>query len=164
MEERTAIATRLGNRRPTLVSIGAALLVVVVATLAFWSGTRDSGSADASEGPSVVEPLDGSGLARVRLTERAAERIGLQTTPVRETAAGGGNMQTVVPYSALLYDTDGRTWVYTSPEPLAFVRAPVEVERVEGSRAFLSDGPPAGTAVVSVGAALLLGTELGVDH
>ena len=164
MQERTDIGMRLGGRRTALVSIGVAL--VVVGALALWWGTQDSGdeSAAAAE-PAVLEPIDGSSLMRVRLTERAAERIDLQTTPVRSgAAADGGEPQTVVPYSALLYDTDGKTWVYTSTEPLAFVRAPVEVERIDESLAILSEGPPVGTAVVSVGAALLLGAESGVDH
>jgi hypothetical protein len=33
------------------------------------------------------------------------------------------------------------------------------VRRVEGAQALLSDGPPAGTVVVTVGAAELLATE-----
>ena len=28
----------------------------------------------------------------------------------------------VIPYSAVLYDADGATWMYTSPKPLVFVR------------------------------------------
>ena len=158
------IAMRLRTRRSVMVSIGAAL--VVIGGLALWWGTQASGEeAESAAGPAVLEPLEGTGLARVRLTERAAERIDLLTTPVREApGAGSGTPQTVVPYSSVLYDADGLTWVYTSPEPLVFVRAPIEVERIDGSLAFLSEGPPSGTAVVSLGAALLLGTEFEVDH
>ena len=162
MQQISDIEMRLGGRRNALVWLAVALVVAAAGALALWWAT--DGSEDEAAGapaPAVLEPLEGSDLVRVRLTERAAERIDLQTVPVREA---GGASGTVVPYSAILYDTDGRTWVYTSPEPLAFVRAPVDVERVEGQRAFLSEGPPAGTPVVSVGAALLLGTELGVDH
>ncbi|MGH3022456.1 MAG: hypothetical protein ACRDNI_02260 [Gaiellaceae bacterium] len=164
MAGKSDIATRLGTRRSVLTSIGAALMVVGV--LALWWGTQASGEeVESAAGPAVLEPLEGTTIVRVRLTERAAERIGLETTPVREApGAGGAPPQAVVPYSSVLYDTDGRTWVYTSPEPLAFVRAPIEVERIDGSLAFLSDGPAAGTDVVSVGAALLLGTEFEVDH
>ena len=161
---RDDIGMELGNRRSLLITIGAAL--VLLGVLAFWWGTQESGEATATVAePAVLEPIEGTSLLRVRLTKRAAERIGLQTTRVRNAAAAdSGTSQRVVPYSAVLYDTDGQTWVYTSPEPLAFVRAPVEVERVEGPLAYLSEGPPEGTAVVSVGAALLLGTESGVDH
>jgi hypothetical protein len=34
--------------------------------------------------PVVVEPIEGTGLNRLTLTERAAERLGIQTAPVRE--------------------------------------------------------------------------------
>ena len=57
-----------------------------------------------------------------------------------------------MPYSALLYDSRGNTFTYTSPEPLTFVREKVRVERVEGDHVVLSEGPPAGTRVETVGA------------
>ena len=50
----------------------------------------------------------------------------------------------VVPYDAVLYDVQGGTWVYTSPEPLVFVRHPVVVEYIDKGQAVLSEGPPAG--------------------
>ncbi len=50
--------------------------------------------------------------------------------------------------------------MYTSTGPLSFLRQEVEVDRVEGSVAFLLDGPPAGSRVVTVGAAEVYGTEL----
>ena len=68
----------------------------------------------------------------------------------------------MVPYGALLYDSKGATWLYTSPASLTFVRAPIVVERIDGDRVTVRTGPPAGTAVVTVGAALLFGLETGV--
>jgi hypothetical protein len=38
----------------------------------------------------------------------------------------------------------------------------VDVDRIQGTRAFLSRGPAAGTRVVTVGAAEVYGTELDV--
>ena len=67
----------------------------------------------------------------------------------------------VVPTSAVLYDAKGKTWVYTNPEPLVFVRHAVSIDYIDGDRAVLLDGPVSGTAVVTVGAAELLGTEYG---
>ena len=64
----------------------------------------------------------------------------------------------------MLYDPDGATFTYTSPEPLVFVRAPITIDRIEGDVAYLTEGPATGTSVVTVGAAELFGTELGVDH
>ncbi|HJX15633.1 MAG TPA: hypothetical protein VJ386_07845 [Candidatus Deferrimicrobiaceae bacterium] len=74
--------------------------------------------------------------------------------------SGSNEKKKVVPYGAVYYDAKGDAWVYVNTKPLAFERRRVDVERVEGDLAFLSDGPPVGTPVVTVGAALLYGTEI----
>jgi hypothetical protein len=79
-----------------------------------------------------------------------------------ELALSGGEAQRVVPYSAVLYDPHGGEWVYTSPEPLVFVRQPIKIGSVVGDDVVLVDGPPEGTPVVTVGAAELYGAEFGV--
>ena len=70
----------------------------------------------------------------------------------------------VIPYAALLYDANGATWTYTSPEARVFERAPVTVDFIKGDRVVLTEGPSAGTKVVTVGAQELLGAEFGVGH
>lgn len=74
--------------------------------------------------------------------------------------AGNEDKQKVVPYSAVYYDGKGAPWVYVNSKPLTFERQRIAVERVVGDLAVLSDGPPVGTSVVTVGAALLYGTEV----
>jgi hypothetical protein len=69
----------------------------------------------------------------------------------------------VVPYEAVLYGVQGETWVYSNPEPLVYVREPIVIDFIEGDLAFLSEGPQVGTAVVTVGASELFGTETGVS-
>jgi hypothetical protein len=113
--------------------------------------------------PAHVEHIDGSELSRVTLTEKAIERIDLQTTTLLEEQTNGSK-QGVVPYSSIIYDPHGHTWIYTSPEPRTFVRAQVEIDRIEGDRVILKDGPPVGTVVASVGVAELYGTEFEVGH
>ena len=103
-----------------------------------------------------IERIDGT-TVRIRLMDKTVERIGIQTAAVRATADG-----TVVPYSALIYDTKGGTFVYTNPDPLVYVRHGVRVADVEGDQLMLAAGPPAGTTVVTVGASQLLGIELGI--
>jgi len=76
--------------------------------------------------------------------------------------SGGGTQLKIVPYAAVIYDVNGKTWVYTNPEPLVFVRQSISVNYVEGDQAFLAEGPAAGTTVVTVGGSLLYGTEVGV--
>jgi hypothetical protein len=87
-----------------------------------------------------------------------------QRVRVETPLMGTGELHKVVPHSSLIYGAHGETWVYTSPEPLTYVRHPVVVDYVEDDTAVLSDGPPAGTEVVSVGAAEVYGTEFEVGH
>jgi hypothetical protein len=109
--------------------------------------------------PAKLEPLPGKeGVKRVRLTAEGARRTGLQTATVRRSGK-----HKLIPYEALLYDAGGRAYVYTSPEPLSFVRAEVRVDRIEGTRVLASDAPPVGTKVVTVGAAEVYGTELEIQ-
>lgn len=113
--------------------------------------------------PATVEDIPGSKLKRVTITERAAERIDLKTDTVREETMGESRFK-VVPYSSLIYDPHGHTWVYTVPAPRTFVRAPVDVETVKGDDVFLKSGPAVGTVVASVGVAEIYGTEFEVGH
>lgn len=107
--------------------------------------------------PYRLEPVEGTDVSRVILTEDGAQRIGLETTTVVESDAGS-----VVPGSAIWIDVDGQEWVYTSPEALTFVREPVVVDRYEGDAAILEKGPAPGTEVVAVGVPELIGSELGI--
>src|SRR5919108_3912968 len=93
-----------------------------------------------------LEAIEGTELSRVILTARGAERVGIETAAV--STAGG---RKTVPADAVFFDVDGDEWVYTNPEPLVFVRAAITVDRFKEDVAVLSEGPPAGTRVVTVG-------------
>lgn len=104
--------------------------------------------------PYKVEPIEGTDLNRVRLDDRTAEKIDLQTTAVRQAHG-----RKVVPHNALIYNPEGAAFVYTRPQAQTYVRAPVDVSRVSGDRVVLAAGPRSGTVLVTVGAAELLATE-----
>ncbi len=108
--------------------------------------------------PSRLERIEGSELSRIILTDQAAKRIDIQTQAIR-TEEVEGVQRTIVPYAAVIYDVDGEAWVYTNPTPLTFVRAGIDIDTIDGDMAILSEGPPAGTAVVTVGGAELYGAE-----
>ena len=74
---------------------------------------------------------------------------------------GGSALRKVIPHSALMYDALGKTWVYTNPAPLTFLRARVTVDFIDNNVAVLLDGPATGTPIVTVGSTLLFGSELG---
>ncbi len=118
-----------------------------------------------AEHPAEIRKIEGSDLSQVILTERAAQRIALKTDQVREAMVKRSTSpRRVVPYSSLIYDQKGQTWVYTSPQPRTFVRHKVDVDYIEGDLVVLNDGPPAGTVVASVAVAELYGTEFKVGH
>ena len=118
------------------------------------------------EEPAHVEAIAGDETRhRITLTERAAERLGIE---IAETTVAPGIGSVSVPYSAVIYDAEGTAWTYVSEGPLVFVREAVIVDDVvpndTGGMAVLSQGPAAGTAVVSVGVAELFGAEFEVGH
>jgi hypothetical protein len=110
--------------------------------------------------PARIEPIQGTSLRRITLTERAAQRLDIQTAEVAQDPAG----ERAVPYAAVFYDLSGSAWVYTNPELRSFVRHRISVARVDGDTARLKDGPPAGTRVVTVGVAELYGAEKGIGY
>jgi len=69
-----------------------------------------------------------------------------------------------IPFSAVFYDEHGQAWVYMTPEPLTFVRHPIQVDYVSKDLALLSEGPAVGTEIVTIGAPILYGVEFGVGH
>jgi len=133
----------------------AAALLAVPLLLAACGGTANEG---AGAEPAVVEQVNGTDMARVKLTADAAKLLGVRTDRVRSEGVGS---RTVIPYDAVLYDPDGGTWTYTSPNPLVYQRADIGVARIDGVSAFLTRGPPAGTRVVTAGATEIWGVEYG---
>jgi hypothetical protein len=117
------------------------------------AGCASTAADPTSEAPAKVEPVPGAGVSRLTLTQDAVDRIGIKTEPAGKT----------IPLSAVFYDNDGKTWAFTNPEPRVYVRQPVTIASVAGQVATLKDGPPPGTAVVTVGGAELLGAEYGVE-
>lgn len=148
-------------------SIVAIALISVGLALTGCGGTT-SAAAPEEEPPAVVEAVAGQeSLKRITLTERAAERLGIQTVEVG--AAPGAAGRTQIPYSAVIYDADGGEWAYiVDGAPLAFVRHAITIEDIvahaAGDVAVLSQGPQMGTSVVSVGVAELYGAEFAVGH
>jgi hypothetical protein len=82
-----------------------------------------------------------------------------QDVHIRVAQPGSGAPQKVIPYSAVFYDAHGNVWAYTNPEPLVFVRQPVDVEHIEGDVAVLKEGSAVSGEVVTAGATELWGIE-----
>ena len=131
------------------------LLIIVAVTVLAGCGKTDPA---ASPPPPAHVKVGNHGTVSVVLTPQGAQRAGLQTAVAASAARG---RQAVVPYSALLYQPDGRSAVYTVTGPLTYTLATVGVASMQGSQVFLTGLAP-GTVVVTVGGEELLGVQDGV--
>lgn len=138
-----------------LVLIVLSLLVLQIA------GCSSSTPAAEKEVPASVEATEQEGINRVTLTEKAAQRLAIETDVIREETVNGA-MRKVAPYSSIIYDTHGGTWLYVNTAPLTFVRQSITIESIDGDKAILIEGPDVGTQVATVGVAELYGTDTGV--
>jgi multidrug efflux pump subunit AcrA (membrane-fusion protein) len=136
------------------------VMLLIFAALQLAACSQGTVEADKIE-PAQVEPIEGTELNRVILTEQAAQRLDLQTDQVREEQVEG-TQRLVVPYSAVIYDLEGKTWIYISPALLTYMREPITVDYIEGDMVVLTDGPASGTEVVTVGVPELYGADTGV--
>lgn len=67
----------------------------------------------------------------------------------------------IVPWSAIVYDIHGGTWVYEATAERTYVRRRVVVRHTIGPDAVLDAGPAVGARVVTAGAQELFGAETG---
>jgi hypothetical protein len=164
----------LGARRPLA---GIAILLGLVAA---GCGSSSTPSIPAS---GVLVNATSKSPGQIILTPVGASRIGLQTStaravpvppPIVETKVVAGVKHVIripapkpastvtVPYSAIIYDASGRTYVFTKIRPLTYVEVPIAVDHISGNSAYLKTGPKPGARVVSVGAEELYGVQTGV--
>ena len=142
----------------------ASLASVATAALFLTGCATASGGQDPP--PAVVQSIPGSAVKQLRLTEQAIQRLGITTAAVRmgqSTVDGRRGAYKLVPYSAVVYDNDGSTWAFVSTAPRTFIRQGITVRAIQGNTVVITGGPPAGAAVVMVGAAELLGTEYNIS-
>jgi hypothetical protein len=135
--------------------LGGWIIAVMVAALPL-AGCGKGTAKTTPEAPATVEKQD-SGIGRITLKGRAAERLGIEFAEVRKS---GQRLE--APYGTLLYDASGREWVFISPQPNVFMRTEIKVDLIEGDTVYFSKGPAAGTKLVTSGIAQLYGIEFGV--
>ena len=133
-------------------------VVLLVAGLALTGCVSAEGADPELAVVATVDEAEDGAPGVITLSEAAERRLGIETTPV---ARGPNGL--LIPYAALVYATDGTTWVFVRQEPLTYQRTPVTVAHKDRDRVVLTDGPSAGTEVVTVGVAELVGVEVGID-
>jgi hypothetical protein len=136
------------------------IVILIISSLYLAACGQTQEATTEEEHPIQVEKdLPGDEPTREVVSEDAAKRLDLQTAEVQDMMVDGAQ-QKVVPYAAILYDTEGATWVYLNKDgPLTFVRHSITVKDIRGDQAFLLDGPPSGSTVVTTGATELYGAE-----
>jgi hypothetical protein len=159
----------------------ARLLAAGVALAALLIGCGASHSAPIS--PAARIEHRGS-AERIVLSAAGAQRIGLQTAQTRGVPPPPPIVATrlnalgiphkvvikrpltgptvVIPFSAVVYDSSGRTYAFVAVAHLTFAEVRIAVDHIDGSSAYLLKGPPAGSKVVSTGAEELYGVQTGV--
>lgn len=152
----------MSRARRLAAAAAPALLAAVVA--AGTAGCDSSSSSSAQQPTATMERIGNASVASVALTPVGAARIGVRTAAATAgTAVRHGAADTIVPYSALLYEPDGATAVYVNTGRLVYTRYLVIVDTINGSQVYLRGGAlPAGAKVVTVGAEELLGVQNGV--
>ena len=135
----------------------------IIAALQLGACAERPAEEEGEEKAAKVEPVEGAEVSKVTLTEEAVEGLDIQEAQVHDEQVNG-KQRKVIPYAAVLYDPEGATWAFTNPEHLVYVRQPIKVDYIEGDRAVLLEGPPSGTAVITVGAEELFGAEIGVGE
>jgi hypothetical protein len=128
------------------------------------SGCSEAGASNESNAETAVtvESAGEDEPARLTVSERGQERLGLSTEPVR-AVSGQPGVTEAVSYSAVVYDADGKSWAYSSPSPRTYIRVRLEINSISGKTVLLKSGPPVGTQVVVVGAPELVGAEAGIS-
>jgi hypothetical protein len=139
-------------------TVHAAAVAVAVLTLGSQLARADSPASPIVETQATIKRL-GFGLSQITLPAKAAKRLDIQTGEIRDDPSG----MKVAPFSSIIYDLDGDAWVYKVSAPLTYVREAVVIESIKRDSAYLKEGPPAGTRVVTVGVPELYGAEVGVN-
>jgi len=148
-----------------MVRFSVLMVAVSTACLAASCGSTLAAESDVKSdvkksAPARVEATLDAKIKKVTLTPKAAERLGVQIDEVRADMSG----RRIVPYTAVLYDLTGGTWVYVHSDPMAFIRQAVKIDTIKGNNVYLSDGPALGTKVLASAVPQVFGTEAGVGH
>src|SRR5512132_4224547 len=95
-----------------LHGLAASVAALAVITLGA-SGCSEAGASNektTSETAVTVESAGEDQPARLTVSERAEQRLGIRTEPVRPLSGQDKGATEVISYSAVIYDADGQSW------------------------------------------------------
>jgi membrane fusion protein, heavy metal efflux system len=114
--------------------------------------------------PPSADPLTSSThlyyvLQNAQLTFKPAQRVSVTLNNL-----GNSSKALTIPWSAIVFDVYGGSWVYTQKSKNTYERNRVFLNHVSGNNAVLSEGPTEGSQIVVNGALELFGVETGFTH
>lgn len=150
---------------------GAAIGLLFVSLAMTACGPTQSGAAVAGDEqpPATVVEVPGSDVPSITINDESVDRIGVSTAVVEAAGsvtaipAKAKRVRVAIPYSAVVYMSDGSTWAFAPGSPQTYRRTPITIADIRGDQAILSAGPQVGSEVVTVGAPELLGVELNIN-
>jgi hypothetical protein len=145
------------DRSPRTSRFGTTSLFLAVGLAAAGCSEAPAAEIDAGDAPAVVEAAADGGPARLILAAEAETRLGIETVAVADAP------EQTVPYSAVVYDSQGAAWAFARVDERTYQRTPLTIADITDDTALLSAGPAPGTEVVTVGAAELVGVEAGIS-
>lgn len=130
------------------------------------SANHDSPSITAKpvSAPPTADPLTSSTHLYYALTDHRSSWRPMQRVTAAIPTLGKSTNALTLPWSAVVFDIYGGSWVYVQKSNHTFERKRVFIDHVDGQQAFLSEGPVEGSKVVINGALELFGVETGFSH
>ncbi|MEK9825912.1 MAG: efflux RND transporter periplasmic adaptor subunit, partial [Methylotenera sp.] len=114
--------------------------------------------------PPSADPLTSSAhlyyaIQNSQSTLRPAQRVSITLNTI-----GKSSKDLTIPWSAIVFDIHGGSWVYIQKSKNIYERNRVFLDHVTGSNAVMSQGPAEGSHIVVNGALELFGVETGFSH
>lgn len=135
----------------------ALLIAMLAAACALQACSKAASGSHATAVKHATMTPEGEGIQRITLSELATQRLRFEYAQAKKS---GDRMS--LPYNTLLYDPNGKEWVYVSLTPTSFKRAALTVAAIDGDTVYYTEGPADGTKVVTWGAVELSGIEYGI--
>ncbi|MGC4013239.1 MAG: efflux RND transporter periplasmic adaptor subunit [Luteolibacter sp.] len=134
--------------------------VAAILSLSDFSGSSATVAGKPVQGPQTADPLNTSIDLFYEIANRdgvlaPGSRVSIQI-PYKSATEG-----IVIPYSAVVYDIHGGSWIYVNTDSLLYTRQRVEIASVSGQNAVIKRGLSGREKVVTAGAAELFGFEFG---
>lgn len=132
-------------------------LVFTITLFSTFSACTGEHAKEKKIAPAKVDAGEAGALPTVVLTPEAENRIGVSVLKA-ETSGVSAKIAT----SAIIYDLNGKTWVYVRKNNQSYIRVHVELKQISEKTAWVQSDALANADVVVRGAAELYGTEHGV--